>query len=67
MELHAGQLARAGYVVVPQLLEPGESERLLPFLDDVPLHGAGARRLIEIPWCAELGRRIARDSRELRF
>jgi Phytanoyl-CoA dioxygenase (PhyH) len=54
------QLAAQGYAVIPDLIE---AYPIRAVCDLIRGERAGTRRLIDVPWCAELARRIARDQR----
>ena len=57
---YSGQLADAGYAVIPGLIEQDD---ICDLIHNLPASSAGRRRLLDTPWCATLAGRIARDQR----
>ena len=57
---YSGQLADAGYAVIPGLIEQDDISDLI---HNLPASSTGTRRILDAPWCATLARRIARDQR----
>ena len=57
---YSEQLAAEGYAVIPELIEAHLVCDVCEFIRD---EGVGTRRIIDMPWCAELAGRIARDAR----
>jgi ectoine hydroxylase-related dioxygenase (phytanoyl-CoA dioxygenase family) len=57
---YSEQLAAEGYVVIPDFIEPRVISNVCEFIRD---EGVGTRRLIDMPWCAQLAGRIAKDKR----
>lgn len=67
MDIDASQFAVVGYEVIPQVLREADIDRTLQSLQGLPTGRVGSRCLIELPWCAELGRRIGLDARVRRL
>jgi hypothetical protein len=61
MPVDSAKLAIAGYGVVAEFLQGHDVVTASRWVAGLPRERAGTRRLIDLPWCAELGRRIARD------
>jgi ectoine hydroxylase-related dioxygenase (phytanoyl-CoA dioxygenase family) len=57
---YSGQLSDAGYSVMPELI--GHDD-ICDLIHNLPVSGAGMRRILDTPWCATLAGRIARDQR----
>jgi hypothetical protein len=57
------QLSGAGYVVVPGLIGRDDVHEICDLIHTLSASSAGTRRLIEMPWCAALATKIARDER----
>jgi len=55
---YSEQLAAEGYAVIPELVDAHHIRDICEFICD---EGVGTRRLIDMPWCAELAERIVRD------
>lgn len=57
------QFAETGYAVIPELVDAAESATIVQFVDELVQGGVGTRRLIELPWCSELAKRLMQDHR----
>src|SRR3569833_3210187 len=57
---YTDQLSDTGYAVVPGLIE---QEHIRDLIHSLPESSVGTRRLLDMPWCAALADRIARDHR----
>jgi hypothetical protein len=63
VEFDTDKLATAGFVVLAEFFEARQIDALLRWVEALAVERAGTRRLIDLPWCADLGRRISRDKR----
>ena len=57
------QLSERGYAVIPDLIEPREVDDIVRSVEALAAGTAGTRRLLDMPWCASLAERLARDVR----
>jgi hypothetical protein len=57
------QFAETGYAVIPELVDAAELGTIVRFVDELVHDGVGTRRLIELPWCSELAKRLMHDHR----
>lgn len=57
------QIERAGFAVIPDILDEEEVCEVSRQLDFLGTANAGTRRLLNEAWCRGLGKRLARDSR----
>ena len=61
MEFDRDKLTTAGYGVISEFLAPREVDTTLRLTRGLGGGRPGTRRLIDVPWCAELARYITRD------
>src|SRR5580692_2508661 len=58
VESQRNQLDERGYVLLRGWEPKFEVKELRQRVESLPDHGAGIRRLLDLPWCAELGKRL---------
>jgi ectoine hydroxylase-related dioxygenase (phytanoyl-CoA dioxygenase family) len=58
-----GQFTAYGYAVVPGIIGSDEINHIGRHVEDLARNGAGTRRLLDLPWCSELARRLADEPR----
>src|ERR1700733_1336717 len=59
----AARLSQVGYAVLSGLIEPEEVGAIVHRVDGVLATGAGTRRLLDMPWCRELAKKLVAGDR----